>query len=265
MENVNSSNADHPPRQSTLREYFESFVVTIVLALFGTTFVVQAFKIPTPSMEDNLLVGDHLLVNKFVYGKPGEWLKPLLPFQQVKHGDVIVFRYPEDPSKHYVKRAIGLPGDRIRMENQRLYRNGKHVAEAYVFHKRPGRSDVEIRDTFPLSEDQINRFADYNQARDIHLAYRYFKEFTDGQDVVVPPGRYFAMGDNRDNSADSRYWGFVPRKNIVGRAFIIYWSFETGPRQHLHDSLSDRTGRFADVLLNFFRKTRWDRTFKLVG
>ncbi len=265
MENVNSNNADHPPRQSTLREYFESFVVTIVLALFGTTFVVQAFKIPTPSMEDNLLVGDHLLVNKFVYGHPGGWLKPLLPFQRVRHGDVIVFRYPEDPSKHYVKRAIGLPGDRIRMQNQRLYRNGKLVAEPYVFHKRPGRNDVEIRDTFPLSEDQINRFADYNQARDIHLAYRYFKEFTDGRDVVVPPGRYFAMGDNRDNSADSRYWGFVPRKNIVGRAFIIYWSFETGPRQHLQDSLSDRTGRFADVLLNFFRKTRWNRTFKLVG
>lgn len=265
MTTVNLNKADQPVKQSTLREYFESFVVTIILALFGTTFVVQAFKIPTPSMEDNLLVGDHLLVNKFVYGNPGRWLKPLLPFQQVKHGDIIVFRYPEDPAKHYVKRAIGLPGDRIRLKNQQLYRNGELVPESYVFHKRPGRKDLEVRDNLPLNEAQMSHFADYNRNRDIHLAYRYFKEFTDDKDIVVPPGRYFAMGDNRDNSADSRYWGFVPRKNIVGRVFIIYWSYETDPREHLHNSLTDRTGQFADVLLNFFRKTRWSRTFKLVG
>ena len=101
--------------QSTLREYFESLVVTVILALFGTTFIVQAYKIPTPSMEDNLLVGDHLLVNKFLFGRPDAWLCRILPFREVRHGDVIVFKYPEDLSKSYVKRAIGLPGDRIRI------------------------------------------------------------------------------------------------------------------------------------------------------
>ena len=250
--------------QSTFREYFESFVVTIILALFGTTFIVQAFKIPTPSMEDNLLVGDHLLVNKFVYGKPDEWLKPGLPFQQVKHGDIIVFRYPEDPTKHYVKRAVGLPGDRIRIVNQKLYRNGKLVKEPYAFYKRPGRKDLEIRDNFPLFKAQVSRFADYVQKRDIFLSYRYFKEFIEGDAIVVPPQSYFAMGDNRDNSADSRYWGFVPRKNIVGRVFVIYWSFETAPNEHLYNSVVDRIQQFVDVIINFFQKTRWSRTFKLV-
>ena len=251
-------------KQSTLREYLESFAVTIVLALFGTTFVVQAFKIPTPSMEENLLVGDHLLVNKFLYGNPDNWLKSLLPFQEVQHGDVIVFRYPDDPSKHYVKRAIGLPGDRIRLVNQKLYRNGELVKEPYVFHRRPGRTDIEIRDNLPLSETWISRFSDYGLNREIFLSYRYFKDFTDGNDIVVPANNYFAMGDNRDNSADSRYWGFVPRKNIVGRAFVIYWSFETEPNEYLQDSMADRINQFVNVIINLFQKTRWERTFKVV-
>jgi signal peptidase I len=251
--------------QSTLREYFESLVVTVILALFGTTFIVQAFKIPTPSMEDNLLVGDHLLVNKFVYGKSDVWLGRLLPFRQIKHGDIIVFKYPEDLAKSYVKRAIGLPGDRLRIIDQKVYLNGRPLEESYTFHKSPDFRNMPIRDNFPLSKEQINRFADYQQNRDIFFSYLYYKPHTDGQEIVIPPDYYFAMGDNRDNSADSRFWGFVPKKNIVGKALIVYWSYETDPEEHLHDSFLDKVQQFADVFINFFKKTRWNRTFRLVS
>jgi signal peptidase I len=156
--------------QSTLREYFESLVVTVILALFGTTFVVQAFKIPTPSMEDNLLVGDHLLVNKFLFSKPDWLIGKLLPFREIKHGDIIVFKYPEDLTKNYVKRAIGLPGDRLRVENQTVFLNGKPLEEPYTFHKEPDVRNRPVRDNFPMLAEQINRFPDYQQNRDIFSA-----------------------------------------------------------------------------------------------
>jgi signal peptidase I len=250
--------------QSTLREYFESLVVTVILALFGTTFIVQAFKIPTPSMEDNLLVGDHLLVNKFLFGNPDALLRKILPFREIRHGDVIVFKYPEDLSKSYVKRAIGLPGDRIRIVDQKLFLNGEMLKEPYIFHKDLSRTNLPIRDNFPISKQLLTRLADYQQNRDIFDSYFYYKEFMQGEEIVVPPDYYFAMGDNRDNSADSRYWGFVPRKNIMGRAVVIYWSFETDPTEHLRTSFVDRVLQYADVVINFITKTRWNRTFMLV-
>jgi signal peptidase I len=250
--------------QSTLREYFESLVVTVILALFGTTFIVQAYKIPTPSMEDNLLVGDHLLVNKFLFGKPDAWLSRVLPFREVRRGDVIVFKYPLDLSKSYVKRAIGLPGDRIRIVDQKLYLAGKEMEEPYIFHKDASNTSLPIRDSFPISKQQLSRFADYQQNRDVFDSYFYYRDFMQGDEIVVPPGYYFAMGDNRDNSADSRYWGFVPRKNMLGRAVVIYWSFETDPTEHLHTSILDKVLQYADVVINFLRKTRWNRTFMLV-
>jgi signal peptidase I len=143
--------------QSTLREYFESLVVTVILALFGTTFVVQAFKIPTPSMEDNLLVGDHLLVNKFLFSKPDSLIGRVLPFSEIKHGDIIVFKYPEDLTKNYVKRAIGLPGDHLRVENQTVFLNGKALEEPYTFHKEPDVRNRPVRDNFPMLAEQINQ------------------------------------------------------------------------------------------------------------
>lgn len=249
---------------STLREYFESLVVTVILALFGTTFIVQAFKIPTPSMEDNLLVGDHLLVNKFVYGRSDRGIGRLLPFREIRHGDIIVFKYPEDLSKNYVKRAIGLPGDRLRIVNQQVYLNDKPLDEPYTFHKAPEVRNLPLRDNFPLLKEHIARFPDYQHNKDIFDSYLFFKDHTREEEVLIPPGYYFAMGDNRDNSADSRYWGFVPRKNIVGRALIIYWSYNTDPDEHLRDSFTDRLQQFADVFVNFFRKTRWSRTFRVV-
>src|SRR5262245_42034365 len=137
-------------KKSTAREYFESLVITVILALFGTTFIVQAFKIPTPSMEDNLLVGDHLLVNKFAFGARGSILDKVLPFKDIKHGDVIVFKYPKDLTKHYVKRAIGLPGDHVRIMDKQVIVNGQRLVEPYKIHKAPpGIYADPFRDSFP--------------------------------------------------------------------------------------------------------------------
>ncbi len=215
--------------KSTVREYFESIVITAIIALFATTFVVQAFKIPTGSMESNLLIGDHLLVNKFVYGlNDSGVLSKLLPYKDLKRGDVIVFKYPQDPKVAYVKRLIGLPGDHLEMTGRTIYVNGK-----------------------PLQEN-------YTQYIDAGSVYEHFGPYD------VPQGQYFAMGDNRDNSQDSRYWGFVPRDHIIGKALVIYWSYETPRDEYLQTTLNDRVSQFKDLFLNFFTKTRWSRTFKVI-
>jgi len=237
--------------KSTLREYFESLVITVILALFGTTFIVQAFKIPTPSMEDNLLVGDHLLVNKFAYGAPGSAVDAVLPLQDIRRGDIIVFKYPRNLSIHYVKRAIGLPGDRIRVEDDQVFVNDQPLTESYKrmmpnFH----------REKFPPVKGSLTY-----QSEGV---YGWYEAFRDGEDVVVPPAHYFAMGDNRDNSADSRYWGFVPRELIVGKPLMVYWSYEADSDAYRRTEVGDRARQAFDLVTNFFTKTRWARTFKLV-
>ena len=240
--------------KSTAREYFESLVITVILALFGTTFIVQAFKIPTESMEDNLLVGDHLLVNKFAFGARGSLLDPILPLRDIHRGDVIVFKYPNELSKNFVKRAIGLPGDHIRTVERQVFVNGKPIDEPYKVHKMSRADGPEPRDNFPpKSEFQV-----FIGGGDPF----WFKKFVDGDDIVVPPNSYFAMGDNRDNSLDSRYWGFVSRDLIVGKALVIYWSYETPPQDAVDETGSIR--QTFDLATNFFRKTRWKRTFQLI-
>lgn len=246
-------------KKSTAREYFESLVITVILALFGTTFIVQAFKIPTPSMEDNLLVGDHLLVNKFAFGTRGSILDPILPFKNINRGDVIVFRYPKDLTKHYVKRAIGLPGDHIKIIDKQVYINDRPLNEPYKIHKAPPGSYADpFRDFFP-PKPQPGRL--YRSADEDPYWYEDFEK--DGE-IVVPPGHYFAMGDNRDNSADSRYWGFVPRELIVGKGLIIYWSYETDSDEYRQTDVSDRFHQVRDLFTNFFTKTRWSREFKII-
>jgi signal peptidase I len=215
-------------KKSTIREYFESIVITAIIALFATTFVVQAFKIPTGSMEANLLIGDHLLVNKFVYGLHSGTLARILPYKSLKRGDVIVFKYPQSPDVAYVKRLIGLPGERVEMVGRTVYINGQ-----------------------PLKED----YTQYIDAGSIYEKYGPFQ---------VPEGKYFAMGDNRDNSQDSRFWGYVPRDHIIGKALAIYWSFETPRDEYLQTTLPERLKQFVDVILNFFTKTRWKRTLKII-
>jgi signal peptidase I len=215
-------------RKSTTREYFESIVITAIIALFATTFVVQAYKIPTGSMESNLLIGDHLLVNKFVYGIYSGPFPHVFPYKELKRGDVFVFKYPLSPETAYVKRLIGLPGDKVEMIGRTVYINGKALQESYTQYIDPG----------SVSE--------------------HFGPF------YVPADHYFAMGDNRDNSQDSRFWGFVPRDNILGKALAIYWSYETPRDEYLQTTAGDRMKQFADVFVNFFAKTRWRRSLRII-
>jgi signal peptidase I len=190
-----------PFKKSVAREYFESIVIAVILALFIRTFVVQAFKIPTGSMEPNLLIGDHLLVNKFVFAPTVSGIeRMLLPIRDVRRGDVVVFKFPEDPERDFIKRIIGLPGETIELKDRTIYINGKAIDEPYAHYlPRPEGGDREIT------------------AGDVREHYG---------PALVPEGHYFAMGDNRDNSQDSRYWGFLPKSNLKGRALLIYWSFD---------------------------------------
>lgn len=237
------------PREAP-RGTLAEWTLTILLLLFGTTTLVQAFVIPTGSMEDTLLIGDHLLVDKLTYAPSGPVSKFLLPYRPVKRGDIIVFRYPIDIRQTFVKRAIGVPGDRIRIENKQLYINGVKLNEPYKYHK----TDYidSYRDNFP---------GDPN-VRLYEPADEMLRDHVKSGEVIVPPNCYFAMGDNRDSSLDSRYWGFVPRENIIGKPLIIYWSYDA-PTEHLADPTIG-VDHIKDLALNFFRKTRWKRTFMLI-
>ncbi len=205
--------------KSTAREYFESICVAVILALFVRTFVVQAFKIPTGSMENNLLIGDHLLVNKFVFAPTSTAVEErLLPIDPITRGDIVVFKFPEEPERDFIKRVIGLPGDTVELRKKRVYINGAMLDEGYV------------RYLSPPDESSENDF-------DVRVQYG---------PVTVPADQYFMMGDNRDNSQDSRYWGFMPRSYVKGKALFIYWSFDDGPSNQ---------GAFARI----FSTVRWNR------
>ncbi len=227
------------PAKSTLREYFESICIAVILALFIRTFVVQAFKIPTGSMEQNLLIGDHLLVNKMLYAPSAAPLeKGFLPIRDVRRGDVVVFKFPLEPERDFIKRVIGLPGDAIRIENKKVHINGEPLEEDYAFFAEPpGNSDKE---------------AFYDFRRD------------NMPEMLVPEGQYFVMGDNRDNSHDSRFWGTLPRELVKGRALIVYWSYEASKEAYLATGLMERLKELGSVAIHFFDNTRWNRFFHLV-
>src|SRR5271170_4067782 len=190
----------------------QSLLGTVVIAVFVITFVVQAFQIPSPSMENTLLVGDYLLVNKLCYGKGGIG-DYFMPYREVRRGDIVVFNYPVNPEQHFVKRVIGVPGDRVRLINKQVFVNGVPLKEPYVRFNRP--ADDLFRDNFP----RLNVTPGLTPEWWVELR----KLVEDGQ-LIVPEGHYFVMGDNRDDSYDSRYWGFVPQTNIIGRPLLIYWS-----------------------------------------
>ena len=184
-------------KKSVVREYAEAAVIAVLLALLIRTFVVQAFKIPSGSMEPTLLVGDHILVNKFIYGVKMPFMrKTIIPIGKPKRDDVIVFIFPRDTSKDYIKRVIGLPGDRIEIIDRKIYINGK------------------------LFDDNHGVYSDAQNSRVSRLDVK-----TRHRPVIVPENHLFVMGDNRDHSSDSRVWGFVPLKLVKGKAFIIYWSW----------------------------------------
>jgi signal peptidase I len=236
------------PYRERPRSTIAEWTITILLLLFLTTTLVQAYVIPTGSMEDTLLIGDHLLVDKLAFAPYGPVSKYLLPYTDVKRGDIIVFRYPVDISQTFVKRCIGVPGDRIRLINKQVYLNGVRLDEPYTYHK----SDYidSYRDNFP---------GEPNVSVDRRASDMLLNHVTNGE-VVVPPNSFFAMGDNRDSSLDSRYWGFVPRENIIGKPLLIFWSYDA-PTADLVGYSADH---FIDLAKNFFFKTRWNRELKLV-
>jgi signal peptidase I len=185
-------------RKSVFREYAEAIIIALVFALLIRTFVVQAFKIPSGSMEPTLQIGDHILVNKFLYGLQIPFTSiRLFPLGQPQRGDVVVFIYPVDPSKDFIKRVIGVEGDTVRLVNKKLYVNGGEVPDPHAVYKEDSSflSDLQKRENFGP--------------------------------VTVPKGQLFVLGDNRDRSLDSRFWGFVPAKDVRGKAFIIYWSWNS--------------------------------------
>ena len=235
-------------RKSILREYFELIVTTAIFVLFITTFVVQAFKIPTGSMKSTLLIGDHLFVNKFVYGMKSGLLGKLLPYSEPKRGDVIVFKYTNDPEMAYVKRLIGMPGDTVEIIGRAVYINGENLNENYVV--RNGENG-----------DIIHKVVNDPQKK---YEVQYFNPETRWGPYYVPERHYFAMGDNRDNSQDSRWGMFVPRDYMLGRPLVIYWSFETAGDEYLRTSPGERAERLMDIALNFFTKTDWRRIFKII-
>jgi len=237
---------------ATVREYVESLLVTVILALFGTTFVVQAFKIPSPSMEPTLLVGDHLLVNKFIFGGRGNWYDRLLPYRDIRRGDIIVFKFPFQDHPHYVKRVIGIPGDRLKIVDQQVYVNGKRISEPYVV-RDPAAPYDPFGDNFPPRGSQ------YLQASmQPEWADEIFQYVRNGE-IVVPPGKYFAMGDNRDHSWDSRFWGFVDRDAIMGRPVVIYWSVQSDREESADRNLNTWLLNLLDTLLHLPSRTRWSR------
>jgi signal peptidase I len=243
-EELKSSQEAEPPRG-----FIAEWTVTVLLLLFGTTALVQAFVIPTGSMEDTLLVGDHLLVDKLSFAPPGSF-RSILPYQDVRRGDIIVFRYPIDIRQTFVKRVMGVPGDRIRLQNKQVYLNGHLLNEPYVVHKLDYIDSY--RDNFP-SDPNMPLFKP---------AMAMLERDVKNGEVVVPQGFYFAMGDNRDQSLDSRYWGFVPRENIVGKPLIIYWSYEASTEDLSNPAVT--IPHLIDIALHFPVKTRWKRSLQLI-
>lgn len=257
------------PRKTIIREYFESAVVTVIMALFGMTFIVQAVKVPTGSMQNTIVVGDHLLVNKFIFA-PGPGL-PVLPQREIRRGDIIVFKYPGNPFKpardrdednipfkvNYVKRVIGLPGETVELRGLQVYINGQPLPEHVIVARNVNeKAPLEIIEETPRRGDEkwnVYYFEDTVEAARGGQRVGVSDDFNfavNGKPVKIPDNSYFVMGDDRDNSLDSRAWGFVPRDLILGRAMFVYWSY-------------DETQPFSSPI-DFFSNTRWRRTFTLV-
>ena len=232
--------ADDTHKKSTSREYYEALLIAIIFVNFARIFVFQAFKIPTGSMEDNLKIGDHIIVNKFVYGpKPDGVLGSLFPLRDVERGDIVVFRFPLQPDTDFVKRVVALPGETVEIRDKKLIIDGEPQNEPYVVY-----DDPQIYPNQPALPEPY-------RSRDQFGPY------------TVPAESYFAMGDNRDRSSDSRYWGTVPRSLIKGRAFMVYWSFEGEPPPPDSPPM-ERMKELGNVVLHFFDRTRWHRTFFIV-
>lgn len=251
--------AKEPPqskrRDETALEALASYCVVIVVGLFALTFIFQNFMIPSGSMLNTLLIGDHVLADRTTFAPPSRWA-PFVHYRNIRRGDIIVFLKPGEPDMTLVKRVVGIPGDRVHLHEGYVYLNGQRQEEPQAKHPDYGNYDP-YRDEFPnvpTSQGQ-NVTPTWSNELPTHIQ---------SGDLVVPPGEYFAMGDNRPFSLDGRYWGFVPRENILGRPLFVYWSFVTPEEDEEHTSMGDHAQQIGHTLLHFFDQTRWSRTLHLV-
>jgi signal peptidase I len=249
----------HEGTKGIVRDYFETIVICVIFVVFARAFVFQQSKIPTGSMIPTLLVGDYIMVNKFIYSpSPGALEGWLLPVRDIRRGDIVVFKYPEEPEKDYIKRVIGLPGEFIEIRNKVVYINGVPLDESYKAHEHDmtPESWIKIKEgDAPLSsaEPATRRHQAFTASPDSEMSQ-----------VLIPEGHYFCMGDNRDNSKDSRSWGTVPRENIKGRAFIIWWSFKGEDGEYIRTGAVDRVKSIFNKVVYFFSKSRYSRCLRFI-
>jgi signal peptidase I len=240
--------------KETIPEFIASISVILVTGLFIITFALQAFTIPSSSMENTLLIGDHVFVDRILLAPVAKWVDKLIPYREPQHGDVFVFLSPSTPGLYVVKRVIGLPGDRIHLQDGVVYRNGERLNEPYLLSS----GDFNAyRDNFP----SVPALNDENITPEWRAE---LPSYIKNGEIVVPPNSVFAMGDHRDVSLDSRYWGFVPRENVIGRPMFIYWSFVTPRDEYERQSIGDRIGWLFNIVFHFFDQTRWSRMFHVV-
>jgi signal peptidase I len=252
-EDSKADNAASEPQEETPLEFMASLASVLVTGLFIITFVLQAFEIPSGSMENTLLIGDHVFVNRVQFAPEG-LLSKQLPYRTPHRDEVAVFVSPLQPGLFLVKRIIGIPGDHLRLRDGVVYRNGVKLEEPFTLHS-PEEPRFLYERNFPSVPPGDDVPSGWAQTQ---------SQFIEGGELVVPPEHFFGMGDNRDNSFDSRYWGFIPQENLIGRPMFIYWSFKTPEGQYLQTSFADRAGFFLHTVLHFFDLTQWKRTLKVV-
>ncbi|HKY34051.1 MAG TPA: signal peptidase I [Candidatus Polarisedimenticolia bacterium] len=239
-----------------VRDYFETIVICVIFVIFARAFVFQQSKIPTGSMIPTLLVGDYIMVNKFIYAPSSGGLESsLLPLRDIRRGDIVVFKYPEEPEKDYIKRVIGLPGEFLEVRDNTVYINGVPLEEDYKVHA----NDMDDASWRKVTEGERPP-----PGEDLPPPRRSRAFNDDFKEVLIPEGHYFCMGDNRDNSKDSRNWGTVPRENIKGKAFIIWWSFRGEENNWVRTSPIDRVKSIADKVVHFFSKSRYGRCLRFI-
>jgi signal peptidase I len=241
-----------PVRDRNLLFSVQSLVGTIVIAIFVITFTVQAFQIPSESMEKTLLIGDYLLVDKSHYGHSGVW-SWLMPYRTIRNQDIIVFRYPVNPQQHFVKRVVAIPGDHVRLINKHVYVNGVRQNDAYATFNWAWHDP--FRDNFPNGGVYGERIS--------AKWYSQMRKLTEDGELIVPEGYYFALGDNRDDSEDSRYWGFVPAENVVGRPLLIYWSMDRTAAAVAGSLSSDKLSSLTVYVTQMFNSLRWHRMLRI--
>src|SRR5579875_3791513 len=258
---ASSTEAPRPKRNGEgAWETVRSLLIILVGVFCIRTFVGEATMIPTGSMKNTILIGDHVFLNKLLYGPSLPYTSWRLPcLVKIHHGDIVAFRYPRNPSEMFVKRVIGEGGDVVRIVNKQIYLNGKPLYEPYARHGDAG--IFPLHDNFP---PPVNEIGSLPEAWGLDEKWaRVMPEYIESDGLHVPKGVLFVMGDNRDNSSDSRFWGFVPLKNVVGEPLFVYWSYNAPSREWLDDSVEGRLRFDGSILMNFVQRTRWARIGKV--